>query len=302
MEKINNNKYGLLSYSTDNIGDDIQSIAASQFLPNINGLYDRDRLSLYKKKDHKVKIILNGWFMHKNKNDYNFPPAPFFDPLFVAFHCDNENLLSDEVVKYLKSHGPVGCRDYQTLELMKKRGIEAYFSACLTLTIKKPKVFQSNEVIFVDAFGHDGNYVYPMPLDKNFPKENWKNIQRKVGKNCRYLSHSFSKSFANPQMRLELAKEFINLYAKAKFVITSRIHVALPCLAMGVPVLFLTNKQIKNDPRLNGITEFFNCMVFEDFIENFEKINFENPSKNPDKHLSYVESLMNRVSAFMSEG
>lgn len=41
-------KYGLLYYKdTDNIGDDIQSYATSQFLPRIDYLIDREKIELF---------------------------------------------------------------------------------------------------------------------------------------------------------------------------------------------------------------------------------------------------------------
>ena len=49
---------------------------------------------------------------------------------------------------------------------------------------------------------------------------------------------------------------YLRDYARAKLVITSRIHCALPCAGMGVPViLMVANPQ---DPRFGGITELLN--------------------------------------------
>ena len=41
-------KYGLFKYETENIGDEIQSIAARRFfLPSVDAYIDRDRLGEY---------------------------------------------------------------------------------------------------------------------------------------------------------------------------------------------------------------------------------------------------------------
>ncbi|MBS8071164.1 hypothetical protein F6P74_06430 [Streptococcus suis] len=41
-------KYALFSYSTENIGDEIQSIAASRFLPQIDYYINRDYMNDFK--------------------------------------------------------------------------------------------------------------------------------------------------------------------------------------------------------------------------------------------------------------
>lgn len=74
--------YGLLSYKTGNIGDEIQSLAARRFLPRIDKLLERDSLNKIKTKE-KIKLIMNGWFTHKPEN---WPPSPPINPLFVSFH------------------------------------------------------------------------------------------------------------------------------------------------------------------------------------------------------------------------
>ncbi len=63
-------KYGLLTYRTENIGDEIQSIAARQFLPRVDVYVERDSLNNVV-SDEKIKLIMNGWFTHKPEN---WPP------------------------------------------------------------------------------------------------------------------------------------------------------------------------------------------------------------------------------------
>ena len=57
-------KYALYKYSTENVGDEIQSIAARRFLPRVDYYIDRDRIGEWKNKnqDETVKLItrLNG--------------------------------------------------------------------------------------------------------------------------------------------------------------------------------------------------------------------------------------------------
>ena len=43
-------------------------------------------------------------------------------PLFVSFHCNKRDLLTDEAIAYLKRYGPVGCRDWTTVYLLLSAG------------------------------------------------------------------------------------------------------------------------------------------------------------------------------------
>lgn len=119
-----------------NIGDYIQSLAARQFALRAGRdvMYrNRDELDSY--TGPEAKAIMNGWFTHKPSN---WPPSPLITPLFVSFHINStaaDKLLSDESIAYLRRHEPVGCRDRQTAKLLKAKGVDAYFSSCLTTTL-----------------------------------------------------------------------------------------------------------------------------------------------------------------------
>ena len=53
------------AYSTNNLGDEIQSIAARQFLPSVDALVDRDDwIAFPSNTEGPFRIILNGRFTH----------------------------------------------------------------------------------------------------------------------------------------------------------------------------------------------------------------------------------------------
>ena len=76
--------YGLLKYKESkvffNIGDNIQSLAAKQFLPRVDVLINREKLAEY--QGEQTKVIMNGWFTH---NTHNWVPSDAINPLFVSF-------------------------------------------------------------------------------------------------------------------------------------------------------------------------------------------------------------------------
>ncbi len=46
-----------------------------------------------------------------------------------------EVLLEGKNLDYWRAHAPVGTRDLWTLDLLRAKGVDAYFSACVTLTL-----------------------------------------------------------------------------------------------------------------------------------------------------------------------
>ena len=64
-----------------------------------------------------------------------FPLHRNLRPIFISFHCNKRDLLTPEAIEYLKRYGPVGCRDWTTVDLLLSCGVPAFFSGCLTTTI-----------------------------------------------------------------------------------------------------------------------------------------------------------------------
>src|SRR6056297_854863 len=154
-------KYAVLSYiegrNTYNLGDHVQSIAASRFLPRVDFYLNREELARY--DGPPVKVIMNGWFTH---NSNNWMPSPAIKPLFVSFHINElakRDFASSSSIDYLKAHEPIGCRDHETKEFLLSNGVDAYFTGCLTLTLDwlgPPQAVDRDGVYEVDLF-----YRYP---------------------------------------------------------------------------------------------------------------------------------------------
>lgn len=100
MVGVFNMKYGLLSYEYGknkntmggNLGDEIQSIAASCFLPRIDNFIDREALSDFA-SDEKVKVIMNGWYMHDTSK---WIPSNSIEPLLVSMHFNSRKDVQEK--------------------------------------------------------------------------------------------------------------------------------------------------------------------------------------------------------------
>lgn len=321
--------YGLLTYDENrrffNVGDNIQSLAAKQFLPKVDVYINRERLGEY--KGEKVKLILNGWFTHNIKN---WVPSDAIDPIFVSFHINNTAapyMLNEKGIEYLKKHQPIGCRDQFTADTLNKKGIKAYFTGCLTLTLDSYKVDdleREDKIYIVDPL-----YNYPRP-EKVFynSKQTVKNLLNgkvfKLGKKKKHIKNFISKEVLNTaefvnqeppsniysdEQKFQMAEDLLNKYARAKLVITSRIHCALPCLALGTPVIFVNGfDSFVDSCRFDGILELFNRIDINsktgDFTNNFGlkgKIRTDSNIKNRELHHNLANSLKETVKLQLGE-
>lgn len=292
-------KNGLLKYQSINnhfnIGDYIQSLAAKQFLLEKPILINREKLNEYCGDD--VKLIMNGWFLD---NLNNWPPVDKINPLFVSFHLNStayEILENEKTVSYFKKHEPIGCRDIATRDKFIEKGIDAYFSGCLTLTLGETYIskIKTKEIFIVDPYFEISfklnmliRSIYFLIFSarslkrinlKQGRKNSFKNLFRTANfysqyikildKNqiidAEYTSHYLPDSdYMTEDARFEYAKELISKYSKAKLVLTSRIHCALPCLGLETPVIYI--KDINDDEistcRLDGLLQLLNVIKY----------------------------------------
>lgn len=242
-------KYGVLYAPTVNIGDDIQTLAAINFLKS-KGVFEYEfvnREALCDYDDVEVNLVMNGWYMH---NINKFPPSKKINPIWISFHAARPEIVTKNL-EYFKNQPPIGCRDEATVELLQKHGIDAFFTGCLTLFFDK-HIEKSDKKYLVDI-NTDCNYIPNLDIDmKRF-------------KDFKIIEHdTFKRGDSNIEKRLQLANEFIGKYKKASLVVTSRLHCALPCRSLGTDCIFI-HKEYKTDPRfkglqgvLNGATEYHN--------------------------------------------
>jgi polysaccharide pyruvyl transferase WcaK-like protein len=198
---------------------------------------------------------------------------PWFIPHFIGWHINQDekeyaadlNLLSTNTstvdgssitatarkprlflqtaanVKYLNKHGPIGCRDQATCDLLTRTGIPAsYVSCCATLTLGNHPRFRATcsetkrtETIYVV----DSNILERELYTKLIPE--------KIRKTAEMIYHGLdSNCKMSYDDRMATANEMLMKYRTAKCVITSRLHCALPCIAFGTPVVFLFSKMV----------------------------------------------------------
>lgn len=293
-----------------NMGDYAQSLAARQFAKN--PIYvNREELDSY--NGPQVRMIMNGWFMHYPDR---WPPSDKIEPYFTSFHINPavaNRLLSERGVEYLKKHQPIGCRDRNTMRLLRAKGIAAYFSGCLTLTlgnVYQRKVTEDALPVFVDppvsrphskcemiralpknvllflrhpvmsfriakkisVLDWTVNYPYALIVlyAARFYHEYSCLFTDELLLKADYITHSVPvDAFYTEEDRFAWMDKMMRRYSSAPFIVTGRIHCALPCLGVGVPVLYVYDAHNDGDRsemtggRLDGLLELFNVAKVE---------------------------------------
>lgn len=187
----------------------------------------------------------------------------------------------------MKKYGPVGVRDYHTLTVMKDLGVDAYFSACMTLTLDKFDDVEQGDYIVV---------VGLKPDEISFIKSK---TDRKV---IEFKQDVPKYSYSNETWddRKKRVEDVLRLYQGAHMVITNKLHCSLPCLALGTPVLLLYDDSFpENIDRIGTYLPYLNHINRSDLFNS--NINFEKPKKNPNKYLKIRNDLINKCNEFIND-
>lgn len=288
-------KYGVIVFkNTKNIGDDIQSYAAAQLLPQVDYYIDREYLdTFHPDEEEPVSVIMNGWFMY---NKLGWPVSPCINPLYLSMHFwENDALdIKDSFLKGLggqdmREHQPIGCRDLETQRFLQKAGFETWFSACVTLTLE-PKFLRDTDhyVCLTDVSPSVVKYV----------RENYPNLKIQV------VSQENDK-LIDPTMeweeRFKQVENLLALYQNASAVITTRLHCSLPCLALGTPVLLLNQDEIAEQGRFEGLFSLVNHTTEKEFLEETFAFDLLDPPANSERYKEYSVKIKRKVEEFLWE-
>lgn len=214
---------------TINIGDFFQLLILSKLTQKTVGkevvklrLCD---LKSYSGEDIVVPIqwALHPAFMQGNK----IAISSHIRPVFVSMHLSaehQEDYFNSYNVDYLKRHAPIGCRDEVTRDVYKSYGIESYLVGCVTHLLPQRGV-HGKKTFLIDT---------PLELEKLIPNDLMNDVA--VYSQQREISYENRKSVENSIIRY-----YEEIKKNAAIVVTSRLHVASPCIAWGIPVILAKN-------------------------------------------------------------
>ena len=288
-------KYGVVVYKdSQNIGDDIQSYAAAQLLPQVDYYIEREHLDVFRPEEPEpVNAIINGWLMY---NKLAWPISPCINPLYISMHfwkndaLDIGNTFLDGIGgEDLRRFQPIGCRDKETQDLLDEVGIENWFSGCVTLTLKaKLKKEKQKYICLTDVSEAVENYIrgkYPDLVIK--------------------VIHHEGADVISPDMdwnqRFNNVEKLLEVYQNAAAVVTTRLHCALPCLALETPVLLLSEVDIAEQGRFDGLNTLAYHGSESDYLNENLRFDLNNPPQNPSLYRDIRKNLIEKVQKFVEE-
>jgi hypothetical protein len=180
-----------------NLGDAIQTVAISRLLSGELRAIFRDQGNT---ADSAMPFVVNGWLSGPVPRD---PKNTIFAGVFVGAR------LKEQLEWMRGSTGPIGARDPFTVELLRKHGLEVAMLGCATLTFERFNGLRGGR--------------YAVDIDRPEPDLHPLTNHIEAG-------NPWHEQWAMAMARIETLR-------RAELVVTSRLHVALPCLAFGTPVI-----------------------------------------------------------------
>lgn len=251
-----------------NLGDYVQTYCTQQAIRQVFNdanfsFYDRDSLAEY--SGEQVLCVMQGWFAHQAL----FLPNNNILPVFVGTHIAPSAKIN--LIDFL-THNPnyfhnieVGCRDRKTQKLFADLGIKSYFSRCLTLTLPKREDKPSQNKVFIVNIQSSYFKHIPHKLLENAVFVNQRSVD---------LQENFQSCINHSKDFFDCSVELLERYKnEARLVITSAIHCAMPCLAMGIPVILIDFE--KNNSRFDVVEDIIKIYTAKEFKSH--KVDF-NPT------------------------
>ncbi len=239
-----------------NYGDNLQSLALKSLLRRKANISDeqigwivRDEMGLEcPLRERGIFIPATGglaWNTYPRRNDFPINDDKMQLLFFgsrIPEGCFDIISADNRAKEMFLKHEPIGCRDISTRNFVRELGARAYLSGCPTVSFERSTGEHKGKNVYIIA---DGNRQ--PPLNQMLPSEIWDNHVRLPG--------NLDAPFARPmddndclQVDKDALARLATLERDAKLVITSRIHVAIPCAALGIPVVFFVDKTL-GEPR-----------------------------------------------------
>lgn len=288
-------KYGVIVYkNSNNIGDDIQSYAASCLLPQVDYYIEREHLDVFRPAEPEpVNVIMNGWFLY---NKLGWPVSPCINPLYISMHFSvsdpldiRELFLQGLGREDFLAHAPIGCRDKETQTFLEENHIPTWFSGCVTLTLNpigekkvQPYVCLTNVSAEVESY-----------VREKYPQLEIRVISQG--------EPGMVDADASWEERFHNARELLKVYQNASAVITTRLHCAMPCLALQTPVLLLSEASIEELGRFDGLGELAHHADVQDYLAGKVDFDLLNPPTNPEDYQELRRGIQEKVAAFLQE-
>lgn len=253
-----------------NIGDNLQFLAI-EYIYQCMGIKREDiyRLKMDELTTYTGKelVLPMNWALFDNHYMVGdrIAISNAIKPVFLAMTIESigfkEEYFNEYNSRYLKKFEPIGCRDIATRNMLTKYGIKAYVNGCLTSILpKREDDIKQTEVLLVDV-----------------PTEVYQFIPKEIKEKAITMTQQYYYPDTVPIARIidNVIKQYAFYRDNAKIVVTSRLHVASPCMAMGIPVVFTKNLVDARFDWLNSYLTLYDAEQYNEVNWNPVKIEYE---------------------------
>lgn len=216
--------------------------------------------------------LFSSIFMGGERISISSKIIPVYIGAYIGYY--EERYFNDYNLNYLRRYAPIGCRDERTMQILRGWGVEAYLSGCVTHLLPFSGV-KGNTVFFVDVPYEVKNYI---PDD--------------ILSGGEFLSNQFYYPTDIPRGNAEkmIQEQYKKFRDEACLVVTSRLHVASPCVAMGIPVILVKENV---DSRFSWLDKYI--PLYDK--SKWDQINWHpEPIKYEAQKAKMMEAAMNRIS------
>ena len=255
--------------STDNLGDDLVSLAAMQRLPRVDMALDADALDAPlpgMKDDDRLVLLAPGLFL---RSSAHWPPEKHIVPVCVGVHISEEDAWGMPVSSLdgagydaLLACAPIAARDVRTANRLGKLKIPHMLTGCLSLALEHPPMKRSG-VICCDV-----------PEDVTA-------LLREFRPDVTVVTHDLLDPSSDFNQRMKNAQTMLTRYASAEMVFTRRLHCAMACLAVGTPVLLLYHAEYEDISRFAPMDAMVRKQPVDDFLREVRQHGMPAPWRNP---------------------
>lgn len=187
----------------------------------------------------------------------NFMPLPSGElfspdiiPVFLGMCLTNE--LPAQTLETIKKWSPIGCRDESTYRYLQDHGIDSYLAGCLTVSLPYRETCSGTKTFLLDA----PKEVLPF-IPEQYKGDVVTRSNVHVGK--------FDTAKTSPTQHVK--ELYRQLAEEAAIVVTSRLHVAAPCVGMGIPVVACLNRML---PSFSWIEKYIPLYLKADYQNNID--------------------------------
>lgn len=284
--------YGVVWHPhSDNLGDDLQALAAMLLTPRVDRVLDAGRLDAPQTglgPEGRLVTLLSGNILGDSAH---WPPDEAIAPVCVGLRVAAENVwgmhpaeLDGEGLRYLNACAPIGCRDDKSAAALRGIGIPCDVTGCLTLTLEAP-----------EGCDRDGQLVRCVDV----PPAVTELLASRAPQGMRVVAstHQRAGDETGFAARMDGARRLVRDYASCAMVVTRRLHCAMVCLAVGTPVLLLYNSGYEDVTRFAPMDGMMRTQAVDSFVREVNERGFPAPWRNPEGVGPFREKLRARVAA-----